>query len=69
MTPETPKPGLRERCHCQCITVPTATGNPTPTYAPVGALPAGITFDTATRVIAGTPYRGRLRDDYDSSHE
>ena len=37
------------------ITVPTATGNPTPTYAAVGALPAGITFDTATRVIAGTP--------------
>ena len=37
------------------ITVPTATGNPTPTYAAVGALPSGITFDTATRVIAGTP--------------
>ena len=37
------------------ITVPTATGNPTPTYATVGALPAGITFDTAMRVIAGTP--------------
>ena len=51
------------------ITVPTATGNPTPTYAAVGALPAGITFDTATRVIAGTTDRGRLRDDYDSSHE
>ena len=37
------------------ITVPTATGNPTPTYAAVGALPSGITFDNATRVIAGTP--------------
>ena len=37
------------------IAVPTATGNPTPTYAAVGALPAGITFDTTTRVIAGTP--------------
>ena len=37
------------------ITVPTATGNPTPTYAAVGALPAGITFDTGTRVISGTP--------------
>ena len=37
------------------ITVPTATGNPTPTYAAVGALPAGVTFDNATRVIAGTP--------------
>ena len=35
--------------------VPAATGNPTPTYAVVGNLPAGIAFDTATRVISGTP--------------
>ena len=37
------------------ITVPTATGNPTPTYAVVGNLPAGIAFNTGTRVISGTP--------------
>ena len=37
------------------ITVPTATGNPTPTYAAVGSLPAGIAFDTGTRVLSGTP--------------
>ena len=37
------------------ITVPTATGNPTPTYAAFGVLPAGITFNTGTRVISGTP--------------
>ena len=37
------------------ITVPAATGNPTPTYAVVGNLPAGIAFNTGTRVISGTP--------------
>ena len=37
------------------FTVPTATGSPTPTYAAVGSLPAGISFDTTTRVISGTP--------------
>ena len=37
------------------ITVPEADGEPAPTYAPVGNLPAGILFDTSTRVISGTP--------------
>ena len=37
------------------ITVPAASGNPTPTYAVEGSLPAGIAFDTTTRVISGTP--------------
>ena len=37
------------------ITVPEATGSPKPTYAVVGSLPAGLAFDTATRVISGTP--------------
>ena len=37
------------------ITVPAATGNPTPTYAVEGSLPSGLAFDTATRVISGTP--------------
>ena len=36
------------------VTVPAATGNPTPTYAPVGALPGGIAFNATTRVISGT---------------
>ena len=36
------------------ITVPEATGTPTPTYAAVD-LPAGVTFDAGTRVISGTP--------------
>ena len=36
------------------ITVPEASGSPAPTYAATG-LPAGITFDTGTRVISGTP--------------
>ena len=30
------------------IQVPTPTGNPTPTYAVVGTLPAGISFNTST---------------------
>ena len=37
------------------ITVSEAAGNPAPTYAVVGALPAGLSFDPATRVISGTP--------------
>ena len=37
------------------IAVPTATGTPTPSYSVVGALPAGIAFDTSTRAISGTP--------------
>ena len=37
------------------ITVPAATGTPTPTYAVQGTLPAGISFNTTTRVISGTP--------------
>ena len=37
------------------ITVPAASGTPTPTYAAVGSLPAGISFNTTTRVISGTP--------------
>ena len=37
------------------ITVPEADGTPTPTYAVEGNLPAGIAFDTTTRVISGTP--------------
>ena len=36
------------------ITVPEATGTPTPTYAAVD-LPNGVAFDPATRVISGTP--------------
>ena len=37
------------------ITVPAATGGPAPAYAPVGSLPAGVSFSTTTRVISGTP--------------
>lgn len=37
------------------VTVPAATGTPAPTYAAVGTLPAGIAFNTTTRVISGTP--------------
>ena len=37
------------------INVPAATGNPTPTYAVQGSLPAGIAFSAATRTISGTP--------------
>ena len=37
------------------ITVPAATGTPTPTYAVVGTPPTGISFNTGTRVISGTP--------------
>ena len=37
------------------IAVPEASGDPTPTYAAIGSLPAGIGFNTSTRVISGTP--------------
>ena len=37
------------------ILVPTASGAPAPTYAVQGSLPAGIAFNTTTRVISGTP--------------
>ena len=37
------------------ITVPTASGTPTPTYSAISGLPAGVVFDTSTRVISGTP--------------
>ena len=37
------------------VTVPIASGSPTPTYAVVGNLPAAISFNTTTRVISGTP--------------
>ena len=36
------------------VTVPAATGTPTPTYAATG-VPAGINFNTTTRAISGTP--------------
>ena len=37
------------------VTVPAATGNPASTYAVVGNLPAGLNFNTGTRVLSGTP--------------
>lgn len=37
------------------ITVPAASGNPAPAYAVVGALPSGISFNTGSRVLSGTP--------------
>ena len=37
------------------ITVPVAAGDPAPTYAVVGVLPAGINFNTGTRIISGIP--------------
>ena len=37
------------------ISVPAATGTPTPSYAVVGTLPAGIVFNAVTRSISGTP--------------
>ena len=38
------------------VTVPEADGTPTPTYAVHNSsLPAGLSFDTSTRVISGTP--------------
>ena len=37
------------------INVPEADGNPAPTYAVFGTLPAGISFDVGTRALSGTP--------------
>ncbi len=36
----------------------TATGNPIPTFSVAGALPTGVTFDTNTGVLSGTPASG-----------
>ena len=36
------------------VPVPVASGTPTPTYAVVGSLPAGVSFSTSPRVISGT---------------
>ena len=36
------------------VTVPAADGDPAPTYAASG-LPAGLAFNTTTRVLSGTP--------------
>ncbi len=35
-----------------------ADGSPTPTYAETGTLPGGLTFDTTTGVVSGTPVAG-----------
>ena len=37
------------------VVVPTASGLPAPTYAVVGSLPGGLTFNASTRIISGTP--------------
>ena len=37
------------------VTVPAANGTPSPTYTAVGSPPAGIAFNTTTRVLSGTP--------------
>jgi putative cofactor-binding repeat protein len=37
---------------------PTATGTPAPTWSESGTLPAGVTFNVATGVLAGTPTVG-----------
>ena len=37
------------------VAVPSASGTPTPTYAAIGTLPTGITFNTTTRILSGTP--------------
>ena len=37
------------------LTVPTASGNPTPTYAVVDSLPDGISFNTSSRRLTGRP--------------
>src|SRR5207247_2639588 len=34
------------------------TGNPVPTVTEAGPLPAGVSFDSATRVLSGTPAAG-----------
>src|SRR5207248_1234503 len=35
-----------------------ASGFPLPTFAQAGALPPGLTFNTSTGVLSGTPARG-----------
>ena len=37
------------------VSIRPALGNPTPTYAVVGSLPAGLSFNTSGRRITGTP--------------
>ena len=49
-TPLTTKTRITET-----VTVPAASGTPAPSYAVVGALPAGVSFDPATRVLTVTP--------------
>ena len=39
----------------ETVTVPEAEGTPTPTYAAVGSLPSGVTFDASTRVLTVAP--------------
>ena len=39
------------------LLLPLPTGHPAPTFAVVGNLPAGITFDPVTRVLSGRPER------------
>ena len=51
------------------ITVPTASGNPAPTYAVVGSLPTGLSFNTTTRVLSGMPTNAGLRNDHDSCNQ
>ena len=51
------------------LTVPAATGTPTPTYAAVGGLPSGISFSTFYAVLSGTPTGSRLRHHTDSRHQ
>jgi microsomal dipeptidase-like Zn-dependent dipeptidase len=36
----------------------TSTGTPTPTFSETGALPGGVTLDTTTGVLSGTPTAG-----------
>ena len=43
--------------------VPAATGNPTPTYV-ASVLPAGISFNTSTRVISRNANKFRFRHNY-----
>lgn len=38
----------------------TATGSPTPTLSETGPLPSGVTFNTATGILSGTPAVGSL---------
>ena len=51
------------------LTVPAANGNPTPTYAAVGTLPAGIAFNTTTRVVVRCADSGWIGDHHHPSHQ